>query len=262
MAGLGAKKFAANSLLSSTDVNGYLAEQVIMKFANAAARDAAFGGAGEPTLAEGMFCYLDDTNVLQSYTGSAWVTLTSSINPPALELVSGVTVTSVGGTSATASNGVVAIGTSNTSVIVANAFSSTYDNYLIQISNTVVSANQPNLGIQMTGTTSGYNYAGLYNGYSVSTVTGDATFTATYFNIGACGNGTTGAGRISMDVQVKSPNLPQATFFNASNASLSWNSVYNGMLNNTTQYTGFTIMLSSGSITGGTIRVYGYRNQL
>jgi len=78
MAGLGAKKFAANSLLSSTDVNGYLAEQVIMKFANATARDAAFGGAGEPTLAEGMFCYLDDENVLQTYTGSAWVQVLSA----------------------------------------------------------------------------------------------------------------------------------------------------------------------------------------
>ncbi len=78
MAGLGAKKFAANSLLTSTDVNGYFADQVIMRFATSAARDAAFGGAGEPTLAEGMFCYLDDTNVLQSYTGAAWVEVASS----------------------------------------------------------------------------------------------------------------------------------------------------------------------------------------
>ena len=78
MAGAGAKKFAANSLLSSDDVNNYLADQVIMRFATSVARDAAFGGAGEPTLAEGMFCYLDDTNVLQSYTGSAWVEIASS----------------------------------------------------------------------------------------------------------------------------------------------------------------------------------------
>ena len=75
MAGAGAKKFAANSLLSSDDVNNYLADQVIMRFATAVARDAAFGGAGEPTLAEGMTCYLDDLDVIRRYSGSAWVGL-------------------------------------------------------------------------------------------------------------------------------------------------------------------------------------------
>jgi hypothetical protein len=33
-----------------------------------------------------------------------------------------------------------------------------------------------------------------------------------------------------------------------------------GHLNNTTSYTAFTLTCSSGTITGGTIRVYGYRN--
>jgi hypothetical protein len=152
------------------------------------------------------------------------------------------------------------IGSAVSTVPVANAFSSTYDNYLVQISNTVVSANQPNLGIQMTGTTSGYNYAGLYNSYSSATVTGDVTTVGTYFNVGACGNGNTGNGRVSMEVSVRSPNLAAATFFSASNPSLARNSVYNGALNNSTQYTGLTILPSSGTLTGGTVRVYGYRN--
>jgi hypothetical protein len=78
MAGLGAKLFTAFSKLTAAQVNGYLMDQSIMRFASTAARDAAFGGAGEPTLAEGMTCYLDDTNVLQSYTGSAWVEIASS----------------------------------------------------------------------------------------------------------------------------------------------------------------------------------------
>jgi hypothetical protein len=33
-----------------------------------------------------------------------------------------------------------------------------------------------------------------------------------------------------------------------------------GMLNNTTSYTAFTITPSSGTMTGGTVRVYGYAN--
>jgi hypothetical protein len=41
-------------------------------FADTAARDAAFGGTGEKTLAEGQFAYLEDTNVTQFYDGAAW----------------------------------------------------------------------------------------------------------------------------------------------------------------------------------------------
>jgi hypothetical protein len=43
-----------------------------MRFATTAARDAAFGGTGEPTLAEGMFAYIDADKTVYYYTGSAW----------------------------------------------------------------------------------------------------------------------------------------------------------------------------------------------
>jgi len=76
MAGLGAKLFTDGSVLNAAQVNGYLMDQSIMRFASAAARDAAFGGVGEPTLAEGMFCYLDDINVVRFYNGSNWVGMT------------------------------------------------------------------------------------------------------------------------------------------------------------------------------------------
>lgn len=78
MAGAGAKLFTAFSKLTAAQVNTFLMDQTIMRFATTAARDAAFNGAGEPTLAEGMTCYLDDTNVLQTYTGSAWVEIAST----------------------------------------------------------------------------------------------------------------------------------------------------------------------------------------
>jgi hypothetical protein len=35
-------------------------------------RDAAFGGAGEKTLAEGQFAFLEDSNTTQYYDGAAW----------------------------------------------------------------------------------------------------------------------------------------------------------------------------------------------
>ena len=47
-------------------------------FASSTERDAAFGGAGEKTLAEGQFAYLEDTDAVQVYDGSAWQTVGAS----------------------------------------------------------------------------------------------------------------------------------------------------------------------------------------
>ena len=75
MAGAGKKTFVAGEVLTAAQVNDYLMDQAVMRFANEAARTAAFGGAGEPTLAEGMMSFLDDTNSVQVYNGSAWVAI-------------------------------------------------------------------------------------------------------------------------------------------------------------------------------------------
>ena len=75
MAGAGAKLFTSGSVLTAAQVNTFLMDQTVMVFASTAARDAAFGGAGEPTLAEGMMCYLSDNNSLLYYTGTSWSAL-------------------------------------------------------------------------------------------------------------------------------------------------------------------------------------------
>jgi hypothetical protein len=64
MAGAGVRVFQAGEVLTATLVNTYLQDQVVARFASASARDAAFGGSGEPTLEEGRVCYLDSTNEL------------------------------------------------------------------------------------------------------------------------------------------------------------------------------------------------------
>jgi hypothetical protein len=75
MAGAGAKLFVSGDVLTAAQVNTFLMDQTIMRFADATARDAAFGGAGEPTLAEGMICYLSDGNSLLYYSGTSWSAL-------------------------------------------------------------------------------------------------------------------------------------------------------------------------------------------
>lgn len=72
MAGLGTHLWVAQEQVTAANLNGYVQDQVIARFATTAARDAAFGGAGEPTLAEGMFAYIDADNSLYFFTGSAW----------------------------------------------------------------------------------------------------------------------------------------------------------------------------------------------
>jgi len=80
MAGAGAKLFVSGDVLTAAQVNTFLMDQTIMRFATTTARDAAFGGVGEPTLAEGMFAYTDDTNTIWFYTGTAWVSLPNALN--------------------------------------------------------------------------------------------------------------------------------------------------------------------------------------
>jgi hypothetical protein len=72
MAGAGIKKFTVGETLSDVEVNEYLMDQTVPVFVNAAARDSAFGGVGEPTLSEGRLCYLQSTKVVQYYNGVTW----------------------------------------------------------------------------------------------------------------------------------------------------------------------------------------------
>jgi hypothetical protein len=72
MAGAGIKKFTTGEVLSDAEVNTYFMDQVVAVFPNAAARDAAFGGAGEPELSEGRLCYLQSTKKIQYYNGVSW----------------------------------------------------------------------------------------------------------------------------------------------------------------------------------------------
>jgi len=77
MAGLGRKVWTAGEVLAAADVNGYLADQVVMVFDDAAARTAAVG-----TPTQGMMSYLKDTGQVEAY-GTAWAgidTTVSSLN--------------------------------------------------------------------------------------------------------------------------------------------------------------------------------------
>lgn len=94
MAGAGYKLFNTGDVLTAAQVNTYLQEQTVMVFASSAARTSALTG----VLAEGMMSYLQDTNAVEVYDGSAWVSVGSTGDITGVTAGTGI---SGGGTSGT-----------------------------------------------------------------------------------------------------------------------------------------------------------------
>lgn len=88
-AGLGYKEFATGDVLTAADANGYLASQVVMVFADAAARTAAI-----TSPQEGMISYLKSTDATQYYSGSAWANIAGAAGGKVLQVVQGTSTTS------------------------------------------------------------------------------------------------------------------------------------------------------------------------
>jgi len=97
MAGAGYKLFNTGDVLTAAQVNTYLQEQAVMRFANAAARTTALAS----VLAEGMVSYLQDTDAVEVYNGTAWVSIGSSGD------ITGVTTGSDSGLAGGATSGAV-----------------------------------------------------------------------------------------------------------------------------------------------------------
>ena len=62
--------YVSGEVLTAADLN--ITNSGIPVFATTVTRDAAFGGAGEKTLAEGQFAYIEATDTTQYYDGAAW----------------------------------------------------------------------------------------------------------------------------------------------------------------------------------------------
>lgn len=141
-----------------------------------------------------------------------------------------------------------------TSVTVTDAFSATYENYLIQIAGGASSA-ETLLNLKLGATTTGYFGQYIYSSWN-NTILVDATTTGVHWLYA----GSASASGLSMNATIYSPQLAKTTRVSApsTGALATYVGSFNGMLNNTTQYTSFIIAPNSGTITGGTIYVYGY----
>lgn len=75
MAGQGYRTWTAGEQLTDTKMQQYLQDQSVMRFANSTARSSALAG----VVSEGMVSYLDDTNRIEVYNGTAWAQVTPDV---------------------------------------------------------------------------------------------------------------------------------------------------------------------------------------
>ena len=146
------------------------------------------------------------------------------------------------------------VGSGVSSVTVSGAFSSTYDNYRVIYSGGVGSTLH-NMRLQLGSATSGYYGFGVYGSFSGATVGGvNDNNTATFRYIG--GGDAYGS---TMRIDIITPYATGLTSVNAViDTGTSFGS-YAGRYYPDTQFTAFTMSPDSGTLTGGTITVYGYR---
>jgi hypothetical protein len=206
-------------------------------FATTVTRDAAFGGTGEKTLAQGQYAYIEATSTLQVYTGSAWVNAGSLV------------LTGSGTAAGTA-----------TTLSIDNCFSTNYANYMIWVDMTSAASANHTIRMRVGGSdNTTASYLSEYTYWIYGGATGRiGAFSNTSFTL--LGSTTRSYGAINII-------NPFAT------AITTWRGLFNGLdvgttplattnsgyFNATTSFDGLSYISSSGNLTG-TIRVYGLAN--
>ena len=149
------------------------------------------------------------------------------------------------------------VGTAVSSVTVTGAFSRTYDNYLITLEGGTVSADG-DINLKLGASATGYYGFLNYGDVASATPLGATRNNTAQFNW--VGGGAAGQ-RAHVHVQVFGPNKAAYTkLLNGTYQSGSNYGTIQGEHRVATAYTDFTLATGTGTLTGGTIRVYGYRN--
>lgn len=148
------------------------------------------------------------------------------------------------------------IGSGRLSVTVTDAFSSTFENYLITLAGGTSTASG-RLGLQLGSTTSGYYGSFIYaltGGGAPAQVNDNNAAQFTHI-------ASTGGSFLSAQINIHMPFTATQTTVSSQGVTYGTvNGTYNGVLATSTSYSSFVFVCGSGTMTGGTIRVYGYNN--
>lgn len=163
----------------------------------------------------------------------------------------GATITSTGAVNFTAQS----------SISLNGCFTSTYDNYRVNVQLTAVSA--ADVDLLLYGRASGVNTT--TNMASERIIQYSTTITGSETGTGRFGiTSTNYPGWAQYNIEMKTPFLSQRTIWNSTgayvtNAGVPYQVLIMGYVDLNTSFDGITIYPGSGTITG-TVRVYGYRN--
>jgi hypothetical protein len=146
------------------------------------------------------------------------------------------------------------------SVSIDSVFSSTYNNYMVQIAITTITGS-PIVQLRFRdsgGDVSGANYGYRSTNFSSLGVANDTHAQGRTQTIAHVSPTTLGA-QFGSTLNIFLPNLAEKTLATA-HGSVEVGNLYTGAFayNTTAQFTGFSIIASAGTITG-TIKVYGYK---
>ena len=235
--------FTAGEVLTAANMN-ISARTGVPVFASTVTRDAAFGGTGEKTLAEGQLAYVEGTG-LQSYNGSTWITWGAAPSASGVALVTAQSFSAV------------------SSVSFANdTFSSSYRNYrvLFQIDSASTGLNM-SCRIRVSGTdNTAASYAQGSPGFTRQGNTSDqADNFITSWTLGSFDTTATSYG-VVLDVfspKISGPTRVLTGSIVCTSASVILGRSLNLVHALTTAYDALSFIASTGDITG-TYRVYGY----
>lgn len=149
-----------------------------------------------------------------------------------------------------------AIGSGVSSVTVTGAFSADYDAYKIIVtggSGSTATAIKMHLGSANTSDYYGFMAYGSYTGTTVLGINDNNSSSFTYA-------GGFDTNSIACNIDVLSPFLTEVTEISSRVRYGTTYGHYVGVYALTTSFTAFTLTPFSGTLTGGNIRVYGYRN--
>jgi hypothetical protein len=145
------------------------------------------------------------------------------------------------------------IGAGVSSIPVPDAFSALFDNYLIQLNEYSASAGQLNLSLN--GIVNNYQHQLLYGSFNnTNSAIGAINQSSWQYVVG-----NTATGKNSASIELLAPFLASPTRIRSLYTDVGAAGQMTGINTNSTSVTGFTLVTVGGPITGGTIRVYGYR---
>jgi len=237
--------FTTSQVLTSAQMN-QSARTGVPVFAGTTERDAAFGGSGEKTLAEGQLCYLESTNVVQYYDGAAWATVGPQTFTSGLTYITGATFSAA------------------SEFTVDGCFTSTYANYkiIIDYDGSVATATQ----LRGQFRTSGSNNTTTNYGYNMNIATEASAVVGSFqgfgvVNIFICAYVMNNFGQVT--IELTNPQTAKETRFtavgNCFGATNSYLTTIGGGFDGTTSFDGIRIFPNAGTFTG-TYRIYGYQN--